>query len=229
MRALAVLIAIALLAFLGLRHLERTRPQDLPWTPLDLTAPIGMATRMKLERLAQDPALCTALLAQAGIETGAVADRRDGPRCGYTSARVLRRSTIAYSPQPLRLTCPMVAALAVWERRVVRPQAKLLLGSEVARIDHFGSYSCRRISGRDSGSWSEHSTANALDVAAFNLADGREVSVLRDWPKSGPEAAFLRAAHDGACKVFGTTLGPEYNAAHGNHFHMDMKPWAACR
>jgi len=34
---------------------------------------------------------------------------------------------------------------------------------------------------------------------------------------------FLRAAHKAACKRFGTTLGPEANHAHRNHFHVDMR------
>ncbi len=38
----------------------------------------------------------------------------------------------------------------------------------------------------------------------------------------GPRTDFLRAAHAAACKVFGTVLGPEANAAHRNHFHVDM-------
>ena len=38
----------------------------------------------------------------------------------------------------------------------------------------------------------------------------------------GARTDFLRAAHDAACRVFGTVLGPEANAAHRNHFHVDM-------
>ena len=38
----------------------------------------------------------------------------------------------------------------------------------------------------------------------------------------GSRTDFLRAAHDSACRVFGTTLGPEANSAHRNHFHVDM-------
>jgi hypothetical protein len=34
--------------------------------------------------------------------------------------------------------------------------------------------------------------------------------------------AFLHDAHKAACRIFGTTLGPEANAAHRNHFHVDM-------
>ncbi len=38
----------------------------------------------------------------------------------------------------------------------------------------------------------------------------------------GPQAQFLREAHAAACRIFGTTLGPEANADHRNHFHVDM-------
>jgi hypothetical protein len=33
---------------------------------------------------------------------------------------------------------------------------------------------------------------------------------------------FLHEAHIAACRIFGTTLGPEANEAHRNHFHVDM-------
>jgi hypothetical protein len=45
---------------------------------------------------------------------------------------------------------------------------------------------------------------------------------------AGPEAPqskmslFLREAHAAGCRIFGTTLGPEANEAHRNHFHVDM-------
>ena len=38
-----------------------------------------------------------------------------------------------------------------------------------------------------------------------------------------PKSAFLRAVHQGACKTFGTVLGPDANAAHKDHFHFDLK------
>jgi hypothetical protein len=33
---------------------------------------------------------------------------------------------------------------------------------------------------------------------------------------------FLRDVHGAACRIFGTTLGPEADAQHRNHFHVDM-------
>lgn len=41
-------------------------------------------------------------------------------------------------------------------------------------------------------------------------------------PAPRPEALFLRAAHAAGCRIFGTTLGPEANEEHRNHFHLDM-------
>ncbi len=38
--------------------------------------------------------------------------------------------------------------------------------------------------------------------------------------------AFLHEAHDSGCRIFGTTLGPEANADHRNHLHVDMAPRA---
>lgn len=228
MRLLFLLTAVALGALLLVRHLERTRPQDLPWTPLDLRAPIGAATAVKLQLLRESPAACQQVLAKAGVAFSPVADSGEG-ECGYRDALFLQRTGIAYAPQPLRLSCPMAAALAIWERRVVEPAARRHLGAGVRRIDHFGSYSCRRLYGRASGPWSEHATANALDIAGFRLTDGRRLSVLRDWPRDDQRSAFLREVHAGACRLFGTTLGPAYNRAHANHFHLDMRLSSSCR
>ncbi len=41
-------------------------------------------------------------------------------------------------------------------------------------------------------------------------------------PDETPHTKFLKAIHAGACSVFGTVLGPESDAAHRTHFHLDM-------
>jgi hypothetical protein len=43
-------------------------------------------------------------------------------------------------------------------------------------------------------------------------------------PPERDKARFLRESHRVACALFGTTLGPEANDAHRNHFHLDMFP-----
>jgi hypothetical protein len=77
---------------------------------------------------------------------------------------------------------------------------------------------------------SAHARAEAIDIAAFVLADGRRVSVLGDWQDGDArERQFLRVVHASACKRFGTVLGPDYNAAHRNHFHVELGGGSFCR
>jgi hypothetical protein len=104
----------------------------------------------------------------------------------------------------------------------------------VAAVDHAGSYSCRRIYGRSEGRFSEHATADALDITGFRLADGTRISVLRDWESGGPKTAFLHDVRDGSCRLFATVLSPDYNAAHADHLHLDQAErgkvgWSLCR
>lgn len=239
-RALATVVVLVLLAAAGLMAWSylRGRPQDLPWTPLDLGQPIGLFTGRKLAALDGAPARCAALLHQAGVRYAAVPARRPAEsQCGYDSAVRLENGgarRIALAPASVAVACPVAAALAVWEWDVVAPAAQRHFGTRVSRIEHLGSYSCRRMYDRSSGGWSEHATANALDIAAFKLDDGTRVSVLRDWRSGGAKAAFLRDVRDGACRVFATVLSPDYNAAHRDHLHLDQATrgatgWRACR
>jgi len=120
------------------------------------------------------------------------------------------------------MTCPLAANFTAWAKHAVEPAAKAYLGSEVVRIETMGTYNCRNINGGRSGRLSEHASGNAVDVSAFILKNGRRVSVLSGWNGKADERAFLRRLHQSACKRFGTVLGPDYNAAHANHFHFDM-------
>lgn len=204
---------------------------------MDLGAPVGAFTGRKLAGLHDDPPRCRALLAQAGVRHTALPPLRAGPACGYDDA--VRLATggarrIALRPAGVGMACPVAAALAVWEWDVVQPAARRILGTRVAAIDHYGSYSCRRMYGRGGGAWSEHATADALDVAGFRLDDGRRITVAGDWSEGGERTAFLRAIRDGACRLFATVLSPDYNAAHRDHFHLDQAArgemgWRACR
>jgi len=109
----------------------------------------------------------------------------------------------------------------------VKRAARQYLGGELARIETMGSYSCRNIAG--SGKLSQHAHANAIDVSCFVMADGRRVTVGGHWKSGRQEKQFLTAIHDSACKRFGTVLSPNYNAAHRDHFHLDMSGSGYCR
>ncbi|WP_448501079.1 extensin-like domain-containing protein [Sphingomonas sp.] len=235
----AVVIAGVLLAIaFALFALARSRPQDLPWTELDLGQPVGMFTAGKLVGLREDFPQCQRLLTRAGVSFEQLAPVRAGESCGYDDAVRLTEGgaqQIGFAPDRPGASCAVMAAFAMWEWNVVQPAAERHLGSRVARVRHLGTYSCRRLYGRDTGDYSQHATANAIDIAGFVLEDGREISVLRDWADEGGErGAFLREVRDGGCGVFATTLSPDYNAAHADHFHFDQADrgamgWTACR
>jgi hypothetical protein len=230
--ALVLIAAIALFLWSALRG----RPQDLPWTPLDLGEPIGMFTGRKLAALGDDFAGCRALMDKAGIEYTVLPRVTDG-KCGYSDGVRFAPGgarRIGFAPARLGVACPVAAALALWEWHVVQPAAQRHFGARVTTIDHLGSYNCRRLYGRSSGDFSQHATADAIDVAGFRLSDGKRISVLKDWSDIGPKASFLREVRDGACDVFATTLSPDYNAAHRDHLHLDQANrgamgWRACR
>ena len=126
-------------------------------------------------------------------------------------------------------SCPLAVAFALFERHSLQPAAQAVFGQAVTRVEHLGSFACRNVYNRAEGRLSQHASANALDIAGFRLADGRSISVLKDWPGQGDSAQFLRQARDGACDAFNVVLSPDYNAAHRNHFHLDMGRWGVCR
>ena len=200
-------------------------PQNMPWTRLDLDQPIGTFTGLKLASLGEYPRRCRALLSEVGSADRPAATVTATPPCGFTDGMRLDHA-IAFRPAGIVTACPVAAALVLWERDVVQPAASRHLGTRVTGFDHAGSYSCRRIGGGPEGRFSEHATADAIDITGFRLASGGNVSVLRDWKADGSRdparAAFLREVRDGACRLFSTTLSPDYNAAHADHFHLDQ-------
>jgi hypothetical protein len=231
------LVGLALLAALGLGlfAMMRQRPQDLPWTDLDLAQPVGLFTGRKLAGLTGDPARCRALLTRAGVAHSAMKPGGSG-QCAYADAvrPGADPGAVMLAPAAVAPSCPVVAALKLWEWHIVQPAAQRHFGQPVRSITHFGSYSCRRIYGRSQGDLSEHATADAIDIAGFVLKDGRRISVVGDWTGKGRDAAFLHEVRDGACDLFSTVLSPDYNAAHRDHFHLDQAErgatgWRACR
>ena len=241
MNALRIIKALVLLGVIGfggmlLYGYSRSHPQDVPWTELDLAQRIGAFTGRKLAALGRDGGGCEALLERAGVRFNALTPR-PGAQCGYADAVRFRTGgalTIDYRPSDLGTSCPVAAGLSLWEWHVVQPAAIEHFGMKVTSIDHFGSFSCRRVYGRSEGSWSEHATANAVDIATFRLEDGTRISIVDDWKEEGPKAAFLRDVRDGACRVFATVLSPDYNAAHRDHLHFDQANrgsfgWRGCR
>jgi hypothetical protein len=220
-RLVLLVIALALL----LRGYEWVaHDPDMPWTPLSLYAPIGPFTTRKIDRLADDTPLCHRILEEAAIGFSPLPPVNTSRDCGYDNGVTLTQDqpqAIAYRPAA-KTTCPMAVSLVLWEKQIVRAAALRHFDTPVEAITTFGSYSCRRINHAETGNFSEHAGANAIDIAAFRLSDGRTVSVAGHWNANDEKSRFLEEVRDGACELFATTLSPDYNAAHSDHLHFDQ-------
>ena len=208
-------------------------PQWNPRTALSLSDPITPITRWKMQRLKTSPQQCLALLATANesaLQYLPLEDYTPVEGCPLSNVVRVERTGIRYNA-PFTLTCPVTISWLMFERQRLQPLAEQHLGSPVARIEHFGTFACRNIYHRENARRSEHASAAAFDIAGFTTRSGVKVSVLKDWENSqaANKSLFLREAHDAACDYFGTVLGPDYNAPHANHFHLDNRNFGYCR
>jgi len=171
---------------------------------------------------------CIVLLATTNI-VAEIKDPIGGPDgCGIASPiEVTAFGAIEVKP-PAILNCTLAAAVYRWVREVLQPAAVARFKRPVFAIRNASSYACRRRYNSRKGRISEHAFGNALDVSGFELSSGRMITVENGWVTAGPftglsaQASFLKDAHDGACGLFSTVLGPGANAAHRNHFHLDL-------
>lgn len=120
------------------------------------------------------------------------------------------------------LNCPMAATMDRWVSDVVQPAALTWFGSPVVSMKNAASYGCRTRNHRPGAKLSEHAFGNALDIAAFTLANGRTVALDSGWRGARDEQGFLRQVFLGACERFRTVLGPGSDGAHEDHFHFDL-------
>lgn len=213
-------------AFLTNRYIP---PQHLPWKTLDINRETGFATRAQLLALQlKDRSVCTALMDKSALDTSYVLmpEKEGEGGCGWTVAlNNSRMRGMALAPPKAQMICPMSAASYIWLGDVNEIALKHY-DSPLTKIYHYGSYSCRNVAGTNRRS--EHAFGNAWDIYAFEMENGHIVNIKLSWTKGGKDAEFLRDSRDAACKIFRTTLGPDYNAAHADHFHLDMGPYTIC-
>ena len=127
------------------------------------------------------------------------------------------------------LACPIVSALDRWLTDSVQPAAMRWFGARVVEIKQISAYSCRGMNGNPHAHISEHAFGNALDIAAFTLADGRRITVKGGWRGIPEEQGFLRDVQAAACEQFNTVLAPGSNSHHEDHIHVDLMRRASRR
>ncbi|MCE8035949.1 MAG: extensin family protein [Halomonas sp.] len=232
MRSLLVLLLLVASAAAAWWLFEERIPRQWhPWQPLYVEDPLTPVTKWKLHRLADDREACLEALGTApegALRMVPLDDHEPAPGCPLENVVRVHRSEVEFNDSFV-VRCPLALAWVMYERQRLQPAAEALFGMRVAHVEHYGSFACRNVYGREEGRLSEHATAEALDVAAFHLTDGRRITLLEHWGSEDARGAFLRAARDGACDLFGNVLGPEYNRAHADHFHFGMRGFRLCR
>jgi len=223
-KSLIVLCIFLGLIYVGYRHLPSYYN---PFAPLQLSDPPGRITQFKLRRLS--PEGCAALLAQANqqglISSAPVADRQG--ECPLNNVVRVRNFGAVKLSSSFLASCPLALSSALFIKQQAQPLTARFMGSSLTRIDHYGSFACRNIYHRQNARRSEHASAEALDISGFRLANGQQVTVLKGWrqPETQP---WLRAMLSASCGYYGNGLGPNYNAAHANHFHLGMRGFGWC-
>jgi hypothetical protein len=150
-----------------------------------------------------------------------------GGECRFDNVMRATPSPVAFTPR-VTATCAVTAAL-FWYQGQLGEAATEHMGTKLTGITQLATYACRNVNNAKEGRLSQHATTNAINIAGFQFANGKRVSMLRDFGKDTPEGRFLDAAQAQACGGFNVVLGPRYNKQHADHFHLDMGNFLMCR
>jgi hypothetical protein len=186
-------------------------------------------TPARAERNSPETLQCHIDLARERIGFRALPDQRFSGGCSALGA--VQLLDIGTPVTNLRaMTCPLARQFARWARETVQNAADQWLGTNVARIETFGTYGCRTVNSQPGARLSEHAVANAVDVSGFQLGDGRHITVQQGWNGEDERVRrFLRQVFQAGCRRFNIGLSPDNDAYHYNHIHFDMGRGPYCR
>jgi hypothetical protein len=190
-------------------------PESTDQQPRQAAAP-GSRDNWTEAEIAHGREECMHLLQSVAADVDVLAPIKRA-ECGLPAP--VRLKSLGSNPQvifepPVIINCRMMAALFRWNKSTLQPAARSSLGSSVTRIVGASGYSCRNVYNLPDRNLSQHAFANAIDIAAFELKDGRKVSVLNGWgPTTRDLAALAKTKSDlgrpksppGGAKEFTTT------------------------
>jgi hypothetical protein len=156
------------------------------------TAALGGKDNWTEAEIAHGREECMHLLQSVAANVEVLAPIKSGD-CGLPAPVRMKSvgssSTVVFDP-PVEVNCRMMAALYRWNKTTLQPAARNTLGSPVVRILGASGYACRNVYNLPGGNLSQHAFANAIDIAALELQDGRSLTVLKGW---GPTVRDLTA------------------------------------
>ena len=166
---------------------------------------------------------CLADLAALGTKYETAARIDDGEGCGIAQPLKIAEVLPGIDSGGAQMRCKTARALAHWLKDTVNPALKIALPDrKITGLTTGSTYACRLRNGAAEGKISEHARGNAIDIAAFRLDDGTEITMKPRAEDGTMEGAFQRTASAGACLHFSTVLSPGSDAAHQDHLHLDV-------
>lgn len=151
-------------------------------------------------KAAAERAAAVKLAAEKAAEAARLAAAARQPGKGQVAGKVL--------PAPAAIAvAPNTATTAISKSTVVDGTSKLSITLPSGQQAHDGASSLSLAADKLGGPKAQPPAAGPAKV---KISEAERMSL------------FLHAAHTSACRIFGTTLGPEANGAHRNHFHVDM-------
>jgi hypothetical protein len=222
--ALAVMTADARAAAQRAVPLPRPRPTDLH-APQPAAPDDGKA---EPKETARDEA-CLDRLKAAGIAFEPAAPPAGAnPACiidtpvRLTAVTVATRSgAVVRLPEEPILACRFAERLGHFFGDLAAPLVAGRLAVDLKAVRTGPGYECRNRNRATTGHLSAHALGLAVDVATFELANGKALPVKPDGDERAHAA--VEAIRTAACGWFTTVLGPGSDAAHTDHMHVDIQ------
>lgn len=231
---LGAIVGIAFVVDLG------PQPRDATTSLLpsrDPSAPRTAAATPQAVRVEETDAACYAALRAAGVSYGPVS-RSDARAIIWplvlsgVIGGVRVHGTGRVDAATNYLDCRLARALLAW--------APLLRARGVIGLEHYSMYRAEPVV-NSSDKPSGHALGRAIDVAKFELNDGRTLSVLEDWKNRArggdPCGTYSderagRTIRELVCEaatrgLFQIVVTPHHNDAHANHVHLEVDPQAS--
>ncbi|MBG1231976.1 extensin-like domain-containing protein [Aestuariivirga litoralis] len=171
----------------------------------------------------QAPKSTCAVDPQSFAQATPLPDIEEGNGCRVSPAyKISAVNDVQFSPSAV-VNCDLADSVSGWITRNVQPAAQAAYGQKVVSAEIASSYACRARDNIRGAKLSEHGFGNAIDFGGFTLADGREVSVVRDYYGKLDDQQFLHRIRQEACGPFHTVLGPGSDRFHKDHIHLDLQ------
>ncbi len=153
-----------------------------------------------------------------GLQGDSIGNVAGAGACGVPNAVKVRSVSGVALSTPSIMNCETAKALKTWVDDGVIPAFKRR--GKVVELKVAAHYSCRTRNNKAGAKLSEHAKGNAIDISGFTMKDGQVYTVEASWWR-GRGKKPIRKAYKKACGPFGTTLGPNADKYHHDHFHLD--------